>query len=148
VGAGDAVGLRYARKLIYRPRLTRILRLSKQAGVFASRGCSCRSRILCRERLVLSARTSRKAIYALAFMAVAEIVAFARTTRTTFNFSDTQSPNLHAFIDKHPAIIEFFYQRTQYGMWLGKRCLGLLALHAQNATPNSWPSPRGNLPMA
>jgi hypothetical protein len=54
-------------------------------------------------------------------MAIAEIFAFARTTRTTFELPDTQSPNLHAFLDKHPGDYRIFYQRTpNMAMWLGK----------------------------
>jgi hypothetical protein len=94
----------------------------KKAGALASH-CLF---VAAAEFLVVSglfflAGTSRRATYALAFMAIAEIFAFARTTRTTFELPDTQSPNLHAFLDKHPGDYRIFYQRTpNMAMWLGK----------------------------
>jgi hypothetical protein len=94
----------------------------KTAGTLASR-CLF---VVAAEFLVVGglffvARTSRKAIYALALMAIAEIFAFARTTRTTFELTDTESPNLRAFLDKHPGDYRIFYQRTpNMAMWLGK----------------------------
>jgi hypothetical protein len=71
--------------------------------------------------LFFLAGTSRKMVYALAFMSIVEVFLFARTTRATFEFSDTQSPNLRAFLDKHPGDDRIFYQRTpNMAMWLGK----------------------------
>jgi len=105
----------------------------KQAGVFASRGLFvAAAEFFVVSGLFFSGQNIPQGDLRLAFMAVAEIVAFARTTRTTFNFSDTQSPNLHAFIDKHPGDYRIFYQRTQ--IWRcgwARRMSGLLALHAQ-----------------
>jgi hypothetical protein len=94
----------------------------KQAGALASRSLFvAAAEFLVMSGLLLLAGTSRKAIYVLAFMAIAEIFAFARTTRTTFKLSDTQSPNLRAFLDKHPGDYRIFYQRTpNMAMWLGK----------------------------
>jgi len=94
----------------------------KKAAAFASRCLFvAAAEFLVMSGLLLLAGTSRKAIYALAFMAIAEIFAFARTTRTTFKLSDTQSPNLRAFLDKHPGDYRIFYQRTpNMAMWLGK----------------------------
>ena len=113
----------YATQETYPPATTYTDAASvKNAGIFASRClfvAACEFFVV--SGLLFLTATSRKAVYALAFMAVAEIFAFARTTRTTFNFSDTQSPNLHAFIDKHPGDYRIFYQRTpNMAMWLGK----------------------------
>jgi hypothetical protein len=71
--------------------------------------------------LFLLAGTSRQAIYALTLMTIAEIFVFARTTRATFEMPDTESPNLKAFLDRHPGDYRIFYQRTpNMAMWLGR----------------------------
>ena len=71
--------------------------------------------------LIFFARVSRKAVYALAFMAVAEVFTLARTTRASFPPSDVESPELKAFLDRHPGDYRIYYQRTpNLAMWLGK----------------------------
>ncbi len=61
----------------------------------------------------------RSAIHALALLTVLEIFIFARTTRTTFEMRETESPNLKAFMDNHPGDYRIFYQRTpNMAMWL------------------------------
>ncbi len=62
--------------------------------------------------LVFLVGTSRKAVYALAFVAVAEIFVFARTTQTTFELSATESLPLKAFLDRHPGDYRIFYPRN------------------------------------
>jgi hypothetical protein len=113
----------YATQETYSPATTYTEPTSiKKSGAFASQ-CLF---IAAAEFLVVSGLffltgTSRKAIYVLAFMAISEVFVFARTTRVTFQFSDTQSPNLRAFLDKHPGDDRIFYQRTpNMAMWLGK----------------------------
>ena len=62
-----------------------------------------------------------KAVYALAFMAVTEIFVFARSTRTTFDMSLTESPRLKTFLDQHPGDYRIYYPRnSNIAMALGK----------------------------
>ena len=95
----------------------------KKAGFLAARGLFVAAvEFLVVSGLFFLAGTSRKAVYVLTFMAIAEIFVFARMTRTTFELSDTESPNLRAFLDKHPGDYRIFYQRTpNMAMWLDKQ---------------------------
>lgn len=94
----------------------------KRAGVFASK----RLLIAAGEFLILSALmswagTSRKAVCAIALMAIAEIFVFARSSLATFDLSSTQTPKLKAFLDERPGDYRIFYQRIpNIAMWLGK----------------------------
>jgi len=113
----------YATQEAYPPSTTYTDTASvKKAGVYASHGLFvAAAEFLVVGGLLFLAGTSRKAIYLLAFMAIAEIFAFAMTTRATFELSDTQSPNLRAFLDRHPGDYRIFYQRTpNMAMELGK----------------------------
>jgi hypothetical protein len=84
----------------------------KEAGVFASRGLFIAAiEFLVVGALVFLTGVSRKAAYALALMAVAEIFVFARSTRVTFELSATESPPLKAFLDQHPGDYRIFYPR-------------------------------------
>ena len=94
----------------------------RQAGAFASK-CLL---IAAAEFFIVSglmfwARASRKAVYAMGLMAVAEIFVFARSSRATFELSSTQAPKLKAFLDQRPGDYRIFYQRIpNIAMWLGK----------------------------
>ena len=94
----------------------------KQAGDFASKWLFvAASEFLILGVLVLGAGLSRRAIYAVALMAIAEVFLFARSSLTTFDLSATEAPKLKAFLDQHPGDYRVFYGRTSnIAMWMGK----------------------------
>ena len=94
----------------------------QKAGTFAAHGLFVAAgEFLAVGALFFFAGASRKAIYALALLTIAEIFVFARATRATFEMPDTESHNLKAFMDRHPGDYRIFYQRTpNMAMWLGR----------------------------
>ena len=94
----------------------------KRAGVFASgRLLITATEFLLLSALIFWAGTSRKAVGAIALMAIAEIFVFARSSLATFDLSSTQTPKLKAFLDERPGDYRIFYQRIpNIAMWLGK----------------------------
>lgn len=94
----------------------------RQAGWFASKGLfMAATEFLILSALVVLAGASRKVVYAVAVMAIAEVFVFARSSRATFDPSLTQSPKLRAFLDRHPGDYRIFYERIpNIAMWLGK----------------------------
>ena len=113
----------YATQEAYPPPATYTdLASIQRAGAFAAHGLSVAAgEFFVVGALFFLAGTSRKAIYALALLTIAEIFVFARTTRATFEMPDTESPNLKAFMDRHPGDYRIFYQRTpNMAMWLGR----------------------------
>ncbi|HUJ72534.1 MAG TPA: hypothetical protein VLZ30_09835 [Verrucomicrobiae bacterium] len=71
--------------------------------------------------LVFLAAVSRKAIYAVALLVVAEMFVFARSSRATFDPASTRAPRLKAFLDQRPGDYRIFYQQSpNVAMWLGR----------------------------
>ncbi len=94
----------------------------RQAGLFAS-NCLlvAAAEFLILSVLTLMASASRRIVYAVALMAIAEVFVFAKATRTTFDLSATHSPKLKAFLDQRPGDYRIFYERQpNIAMWLGK----------------------------
>jgi hypothetical protein len=94
----------------------------KQTGTFASKGLFVAAvEFLILGGLLALTRVSRKAVYAIGLLAIAEVFAFGRSSITTFDLSSVESPRLKAFLDQHPGDYRIFYQRTpNIAMWLGK----------------------------
>ena len=94
----------------------------QQAGAFASKGLFvAAAKFLILSGLVLLAGASRRGVYAVVLMAIAEVFVFARSSRVTFDPSLTQAPELKAFLDQHPGDYRIYYERIpNIAMWLGK----------------------------
>jgi hypothetical protein len=93
-----------------------------QAGEFASRRLFvAAAELLILSGLVLFAGVSRWLAYATAFMAIAEVFVFGKTSLATFDLAYTEAPKLKAFLDQRPGDYRIFYQRIpNIAMWLGK----------------------------
>jgi hypothetical protein len=94
----------------------------RRAGDFAS---TClfvaASEFLILSMLVMLAGVSRRAVYAIALMAIAEVFVFARSSLITFDLSSTEAPKLKAFLDQRQGDYRIFYEGTpNIAMWLGK----------------------------
>lgn len=113
----------YATRESYAPAETYTdLSFVRDAGVFASKCLfTAATELLILSGLVVAAATSRKAVYAIALMAIVEVFLFARSSLATFDISSTQSPGLKAFLDQHPGDYRIYYERVpNIAMWLGK----------------------------
>jgi len=93
-----------------------------QAGLFASKCLLvAAAHLLIVGGLVFLAAVYRRAVYAIALLAIVEMFAFARSSRATFDPSSTQAPKLKAFLDQRPGDYRIFYQRIpNIAMWLDK----------------------------
>ena len=96
--------------------------LVRAAGVFASKCLfTTAAELLILSGLVVLTASSRKAIYAVAVMAIAEVFLFARASIATFDVSATESPGLKAFLDKRPGDYRIYYERApNMAIWLRK----------------------------
>jgi len=92
------------------------------AGVFASRCLLvAAAELLVLGGLVLLAGISRWVAYVVAFMAIAEVFVFSRTSLATFDLAYTEAPKTKAFLDQYPGDYRIFDQRIpNIAMWLGK----------------------------
>ncbi|MGD0016842.1 MAG: hypothetical protein ABSC38_04925 [Verrucomicrobiia bacterium] len=71
--------------------------------------------------LLFAVRFWKPAVYLIALLAVAEVFAFSRHSRTTFDLASTQSAWLKTFIQQHPGDYRIFYIRnSNVAMWLQK----------------------------
>jgi len=93
-----------------------------RAGVFASSALLiAAAKLLVLSSLLVATRVSRKALYAVALMAIAEVFVFGRTSLATFKLADTEAPKLKAFLDQRPGDYRIFYERIpNIAMWMGK----------------------------
>ncbi len=74
----------------------------EQAGVFASKSFMTTSGMLVVLTLLLFlVRSSEKAVYAIVFLAIAEIFLFARASRATFDLTALRQPETEKFLAKH-----------------------------------------------